>query len=295
MFDRQDCGLYYGFTLTEGEKRFSEDFQQAANDFPELQRVTETEIQAFLSHCEDFLLHSKPCTPGTFPVVLSPMAAGIFAHESFGHKSEADFMIGDETMKKEWAIGKQVASPILSIVDDGNEMGSGYIACDDEGMPPEKTYLIRDGFLAGRLHSAHTAAILEEEPTGNARAINFEYEPIVRMTCTYILPGDKTLEELIASIDSGYYVERLRHGSGMSTFTLAPSLAYRIESGKITDPVQISVVTGNVFETLSKIDGLSDKIELKSFVLGGCGKHEQSGLPVGFGGPYVKVLDLNIQ
>jgi TldD protein len=295
VFDRQDAGITYTFSLAEGEKRFMESFQRAGNDFDRLLTVTEGEVRSQLSRCEDFLLNSRPCDPGVYPVVLSPMAAGIFAHESFGHKSEADFMLGDETMKREWALGKHVASPILSIVDDGNEPGSGYIAFDDEGVQPEKTYLIRDGILAGRLHSVGTASELGEEPTGNARAINFEYEPIVRMTCTYILPGTQTREELIAGIDDGYYIDRLRHGSGMSTFTLAPSLAYRIEKGKITYPVQISVVTGNVFETLGKIDGLSNEIELQSFVLGGCGKMEQSGLPVGFGGPYVKVLDLNVQ
>ena len=87
----------------------------------------------------------------------------------------------------------------------------------------------------------------------------------------------------------------IKHGSGLSTFTMAPSLAYRIKGGKIAEPLNIAVVTGNVFETLGEIDGLSDKLELLSFAEGGCGKMEQWPLPVGFGGPYVRVKNMNVQ
>lgn len=115
------------------------------------------------------------------------------------------------------------------------------------------------------------------------------------MTTTYILPGSKTKEELFSEIQDGFYIETIKHGSGMSTFTIAPSLAYRIRNGKIAEPVKISVISGNVFGTLSEIDGLSDKLELYSFVMGGCGKMEQYPLPVGFGGPYVRVKSMNVQ
>jgi len=198
-------------------------------------------------------------------------------------------------MKKEWALGKKVGSDILSIVDSGQIPGSGYVPYDDEGTAAKETYLIKDGILTGRLHSASTAAALEEGLTGNARAISFEYEPIVRMTTTYIKPGSKTFDELVSEVDDGYLIETIKHGSGLSTFTIAPSLAYRIENGKITDPVNIAVISGTVFETLSEIDGLSDKLELLSFVTGGCGKMEQYPLPVGFGGPYVRVRNMMVQ
>jgi len=149
--------------------------------------------------------------------------------------------------------------------------------------------------LSGRLHSGSTAAYLEEDCTGNGRAINFEYEPIVRMTTTYIDKGDKTLEELISEVKDGVLVETIKHGSGMSTFTIAPSLAYAIKDGKLSHPLKISVVSGNVFKTLNEIDGVSDTIKLHSFVLGGCGKMEQFPLSVGFGGPYVRVNNLDVQ
>jgi TldD protein len=164
---------------------------------------------------------------------------------------------------------------------------------DDEGTRACETYLIKNGTLAGRLHSAYTAAALDEKLTGNARAKDFEYEPIVRMTSTYILPGNKTKEQLISEVSDGILIETINHGSGMSDFTIAPRRAYRIRNGKITEPVSISVITGNVFSTLNEIDGLSDKLEILSFIMGGCGKMEQYPLSVGFGGPYVRVRTIN--
>ncbi|NCB47897.1 TldD/PmbA family protein, partial [bacterium] len=155
--------------------------------------------------------------------------------------------------------------------------------------------LIENGILRGRLHSSVTASSLNEDVTGNARGMNFEYEPIVRMTCTYIEAGSITKEQLISEIKYGILVDTVKHGSGMSTFTLAPSMAYLIENGQISKPVKFSVITGNVMKTLDQIDGVSDKLELLSFVGGGCGKMEQFPLSVGFGGPFVRVKEINVQ
>lgn len=236
-----------------------------------------------------------PVVPGVYTCVLSPETTGVFAHESFGHKSESDFMIGDETMKREWAIGKQVGAPLLSIIDTGLMEGSGYVPYDDEGCRAKKNYIIKDGILTGRLHSAATAASLEEAPTGNARAMNFEFEPIVRMTTTYIDRGTMTKDELIAGVSNGIYIDSIYHGSGMTTFTIAPQRAYMIRDGKLAEPVKIAVITGNVMKTLGEIDGVSDQVEIYSFALGGCGKMEQYPLPVGFGGPYIRVNGINVQ
>lgn len=236
-----------------------------------------------------------PVIPGVYTCVLSPETTGVFAHESFGHKSESDFMVGDETMKREWAIGKQVGAPLLSIIDTGLMEGSGYVPYDDEGCRAKKNYIIKDGILTGRLHSAATAASLEEAPTGNARAMNFEFEPIVRMTTTYIDSGTMTKEELIAGVSNGIYIDSIYHGSGMTTFTIAPQRAYMIRNGKLAEPVKIAVITGNVMKTLGEIDSVSDQVEIYSFALGGCGKMEQYPLPVGFGGPYIRVNGINVQ
>ena len=293
-YDYQTCGLALSWDMAEGDKKFSGYWQKGGTRFDEL-RGLEDQIRAAVAEQADFLRRSVPVSPGKYPVVLSPQAAGVFAHESFGHKSESDFMLSDESMRAEWQLGKTVASPILSIAECGSIPGCGYTPYDDEGTRARKNCLIKNGILAGRLHSAQTAAALGEGLTGNARAVDCTFEPIVRMTTTYIEGGDQDFEQLLTPIQKGYFIKTIQHGSGMSTFTIAPSLAYEIVDGKLGRPVQISVITGSVFETLGLIDGLTRDVELLSFVSGGCGKLEQMGLPVGFGGPYVRVSSMNVQ
>lgn len=293
-YDYQTCGIAFSCSMAEGEKKFSGHWQKGAIRFEDLQDIG-SDIRSAIAEQTAFLRNSVPVTPGKYPVVLSPEAAGVFAHESFGHKSESDFMLSDESMREEWQLGKTVGSPILSIAECGSILGSGYVPYDDEGTKARKNYLIKNGVLTGRLHNAQTAAALDEDLTGNARAINCTFEPIVRMTTTYIEGGDQDFDQLIAPIQKGYFIKTIRHGSGMSTFTIAPSLAYEIVDGKLGRPVQISVLTGSVFETLGLIDGLTKDVTLLSFVTGGCGKLEQMGLPVGFGGPYVRVSSMNVQ
>jgi len=293
-YDYQTCGLAFSVSMAEGEKKFNSHWQKGATRFNELANIEETLREAIQERAY-FLRNSVPVEAGKYPVVLSPEAAGVFAHESFGHKSESDFMLSDESMKDEWQLGKTVGSEILSIAECGSVPGCGFVPYDDEGTKARKNYLIRNGVLAGRLHSALTAAALDEDLTGNARAIDCSFEPIVRMTTTYIEGGDLSFDELIAPIKKGYFIKTINHGSGMSTFTIAPNLAYEIIDGKLGRPVQISVITGSVFDTLGLIDGLTKDVELLSFVTGGCGKMEQMGLPVGFGGPYVRVSSMNVQ
>ena len=294
-YDYQTCGYSLSVQLADKENNFSNNLSDCKVRFKDIV-IEEEKVKDFLKESENFLLHAKPLEKaGVYPVILSPLATGIFAHESFGHKSEADFMLGDETMKKEWAIGKKVGSDILSIVDEGGIRGSGFVPYDDEGTKCSETYLIKNGVLSGRLHSVTTAVELGEKPTGNARAVDCDFEPIVRMTTTHVKSGSATFDELVKGVKHGYFVKGVSHGSGMSTFTIAPTVCYEIVDGKIGDPVKIAVITGDVFKTLSLIDGLSKEYEIMSFVTGGCGKMEQNPLPVGFGGPYMRVKDMGVQ
>ena len=193
------------------------------------------------------------------------------------------------------ALGKKVSTDVLSIYDTGDIAGAGYVPYDDEGTKTKKTYLIKDGILTGRLHSAKTAADIGEELTGNARAINCDFEPIVRMTTTLIEgKGDNSFKDLVKQIRYGYFIKTCKHGSGLSRFTIAPNIAYRIENGKITCPVKIAVISGDVFETLGKIDGVS-KAEDMQIIGGNCGKMEQYPLKVSLGGAYISVSEMNVQ
>ncbi len=307
LHDYQEAGFIYRFTLAhqigahqagaQGAETLTESFRRGAHTFSELADASarhEGEMAEHIADCERFVAEAVPIEAGHHPVVLSPEVAGVFAHESFGHKSEADFMLGDPSMLDAWKIGTRVGPDFLSIVDDGHRDGSGYVPWDDEGQPARKTFLVRDGELVGRLHAAPTAAALDEACTGNARAMSFRYEPIVRMTTTYIEPGDLSRDALFAGVEDGYFIQSCKHGSGMSTFTIAPSLAWRIRGGKIAEPVRVAVITGTVFETLGQIDGLSDELEVPFLVGGGCGKFEQWPLTVGFGGPYVRIARMQM-
>ena len=292
-YDFAFSDVFYYFTLKDGENLFdtSKTFTfQKKSELPEMYDVFAADFK------EAKLFTNAPTVePGKYTVILSPAATGVFAHESFGHKSEADFMIGDETMKKEWEIGKMVANEKVSIVDCGKDpTNTGYCPIDDEGNESKTTYLIKNGRLTGRLHSVETAKILEEEITGNARAINFEFDPIVRMTNTYFEKGDLTFEQLLEPIKEGYFIKTVSHGSGMSTFTMAVNRAYKIKNGNLTHPVKINVTTGTVFETLHNIDGVSDTVEIKNSVTGGCGKNDQFPLMVAYGGPYLRIKSYNI-
>lgn len=293
-FDYQHAGMtvvYYiatdGVPFTDYKIYFGERFRDIDVNDDKLIETYKTSL--------DFALNAQPVKQGQYPVILSPNVTGVFAHESFGHKSEADLMLGDENMLKEWAIGSKVGSDILNIYDDGAVPGSGYIPYDDEGNRKDRAWLIKDGILCGRLHSSATAAVLDEPVTGNARAINFEFEPIVRMTGTFIGAGTASKEELFAKVKEGVYIDDYMHGSGMSTFTIAPIKSYMIRDGKIAEPVRVSVITGNVMNTLHLIEGLSTEFKVNNSASGGCGKMEQFPLRVSDGGPYMLVSTMNVQ
>ncbi|PAT01130.1 peptidase [Candidatus Izimaplasma bacterium ZiA1] len=292
-FDKQTCGLSMGMRCAYKENKEYFGASNARTTFDEL-KTTIPHFEKELEKNIDFIINAETFEPGVYPVLMSPLATGVFTHESFGHKSESDFMVGDEAMRKEWVLGKKVGQPLLNIIDDGTVLGNGYVPFDDEGTKGSKTNIITNGVLTDRLHNVATAAALNEKPTGNARSIGFEYEPLVRMTTTYIDKGTTPLEDIIKSIKYGVFVDTISYGTGMSTFTMAPTRAYKIENGKITKPIKLSVVTGNVFETLDKVDAISKEFELLSFVVGGCGKMEQYPCPVGFGGPYTLVRKLNV-
>jgi TldD protein len=295
--DYQEAGVQLHFSIAAGEQSLQEIFSKGAHRFSEIAEHTDAniaELDAYLDKCARFVAGAQAVTPGQYPVILSPKVAGVFAHESFGHKSEADFMLGDPAMLEDWKIGSRIGPDMLNIVDDGEQQGSGWAPFDDEGQRSKKTYLIKNGLLTGRLHAAHTAAALNEECTGNARAISFRFEPIVRMTTTWIEPGELSQDELFSGVEDGFFIESYKHGSGMSTFTIAPSLAWRIKDGKVTEPVRIAVITGSVFETMGEIDGLSDTIERPFLLGGGCGKFEQWPLSVGFGGPFVRIRRMTV-
>lgn len=235
------------------------------------------------------LLHAPQVKGDEYTVVLDPIIAGVFAHEAFGHLSEADFVYQNEPLRQVMVLGKKFGGKHLNIVDDATIPGlRGSYRYDDEGMPATKTYLIHEGVLVGRLHSRETAARMGEKPTGNARAINYLFPPIVRMTNTFIEPGGTSFEEMLGEIKDGVYVRDWYGGTtSLEMFTFSAGEAYMIRDGKLAELLRPVVLTGNVFVTLGNIDAIGNDLGMNQG--GGCGKGMQSPLPVSNGSPHIRI------
>jgi TldD protein len=241
------------------------------------------------------LLKAPKVEGGPRTVILNPRMGGVFVHEAFGHLSEADFLYENLQMKDLMFLGREMGGKRLNVVDDGSiDRMIGSLSFDDEGTPTNKTYLIREGVLAGHLHSLETAAKMGAKPTGNARALGRKYPPIVRMTNTYIENGDTPVEDLFAAVDDGIYAcDAFGGQTEFEMFTFSAGYGHRIENGEIGDLVRDVVLTGNVFHTLKTIDGIANDLDICEGA-GGCGKSGQAPLPVGFGSPHIRIRDVVI-
>ncbi len=234
------------------------------------------------------LLRAKPVKKGVYTTVLDPHLAGVFIHEAFGHLSEADHIYENPRARELMKLGRKVGSKILNVIDDGSLPDlRGSIYYDDEGVKCRETYLIREGVLTGRLHSRQTAKKMGEEPTGNARAQDYTFPPIVRMTNTYIENGDTPFEDMIRGIKDGIYACKAYGGETMlENFSFSAGYGYMIRDGKIEELVRDIVLQGNLFETLSNIDAIGDDFQ---WLPGGtCGKGGQLA-PVGIGSPHIRI------
>jgi len=236
------------------------------------------------------MLYAPVVKADEYTVVLSPEMAGLFVHEAFGHLSEADSLDENERMKELLKVGTRYGPEDLDIFDSGIEGGNrGEAKYDDEGVPMQKTYLIKGGVVVGHLHCRESAMKMGEEPTGNARALNYRFPPIVRMRTTCIAPGKHSLEDMLKDISLGVYVDG---GYGGETngemFTFTASRCNMIRGGAIAEPVRDVSLTGNVFTTLRNIDMIGSDFGIHNSS-GGCGKGSQSPLPTADGSPHIRI------
>ena len=228
----------------------------------------------------------------TYTVVIDPILTGLFVHEAFGHLSEADMLYENPDLLEVMSMGRRFGPKELQIFDGAAPQGHrGSYFYDDEGTPATTTQLIKDGVLVGRLHSRETAGKLGEKPTGNARCLNYHYPPIVRMTNTWIERGTTPVKELFNGIKEGVYA--CNWSGGMTNgemFTFSAGEAWMIRDGKLAEQVRDVTLSGNVFKTLANIEAIGDDFYWDES--GGCGKGGQSGLPVGCGGPSLRIRDV---
>jgi len=230
-------------------------------------------------------LAPKRVVPGGYSdVVLENRIVGLLAHEAVGHTAEADLVYGGSFLSGK--VGRKIASEMITLVDDGLlPSGFGTMKYDDEGTPTERTVIIDRGVVKGFMHSRETASQFGASPTGNARAWNFEYDPIIRMRNTYIEPGDQTLEELIEDVNDGYF---LRGGGGGQAdfngeFMFSIQEAVKIRNGELMESYRGAAISGNAFEVLNKVEGVGRDFAVR---VGICGKEQPNY--VGIGGPSLR-------
>ena len=235
------------------------------------------------------LLEAPRVKGGEYTVVLDPILAGVFIHEAFGHLSEADHLYQDERLQQLMVLGRRFGGRHLNVVDGAAVPGlRGSYRYDDEGVPATRTHLIREGVLVGRLHSRETAARMGEPPSGNARAISHRFPPIVRMTNTFIEPGEVTFQDIVSDIKEGVYARNWYGGmTSMEMFTFSAGEAYMIRNGQVEELLRPVMLSGNLFTTLENLDAVANDLDMNQG--GGCGKGGQSPLPVSNGSPHIRI------
>ena len=225
---------------------------------------------------------------GVKTVILGADICGILAHEAVGHTVEADLVRGGSVAGR--CLGKQVASEKVTLVDFAHTaLGKPAplpVYIDDEGTPARDAVIIENGILKRYLNDRDSAARYEQEPLGNARAWGFSDEPLIRMRNTAILPGTDKLEDMISSVDDGYYLLVANNGQADLTgeFMFGVCHGYEIKNGKLGRAILDTTISGVAFEMLGTVDMVSDDMGWSS--AGTCGKKQP--MAVGMGGPALR-------
>ncbi len=240
-------------------------------------------------------LESRPAPAGEMTVVLGPGWPGVLLHEAIGHGLEGDFnRKGSSAFSGR--IGQRVAAKGVTVLDDGTLPDRrGSLNVDDEGNPSQRNVLIEDGILRGYIQDAMNARLMKVKPTGNGRRESYAHVPMPRMTNTYMLAGDKTKEEIVASIKRGLYATNFGGGQVDITsgkFVFSASEAFWVENGRIQYPVKGATIIGNGPDALTRVTMIGNDLELDTGV-GTCGKEGQS-VPVGVGQPTLRIDGLTV-
>jgi TldD protein len=239
------------------------------------------------------MLKARPAPTGTLPVVLRQGAGGVLFHEACGHGLEAD-LVGRDASVFKGKVGEMVASPLVTLVDDGTYGREwGTYAIDDEGHPARRNTLIEDGALTDYMWDLLRARKEGRESSGNGRRQSYQHLPMVRMTNTYVLAGDDDPEEIIRQTPHGIYCVQLGGGqvnTATGDFVFGMTEAYMIEDGEVTEPVRAANLIGNGPEVLRAIDAVGNDFDTWA---GTCGKDGQ-GVPVSAGQPTLRVSAMTV-
>lgn len=230
--------------------------------------------------------------PGNYKVVADPELVGLIFHEALGHASEGDLVAAKESVL-EGRLSEKVASPLVTIVDQGVVEGGYFVPYDDEGVKKGRDLIVENGVLRGYLHSRSSAQRLNGSPTGNARSQSFGDRPLVRQTNYFLEAGDMDLKELLEGIDQGIYLcgRGARGGEvdvGQGTFTFNAGPSFMIRNGELAEMVKGVSIGGMVLEALNYVSAVGKDIAIETSIFGGCGKDGQRAR-VGHGGPHIRI------
>ena len=229
---------------------------------------------------------------GRHRVLCDNTLSGVLAHESFGHLTEYD-LVAMRWSRLHGCLGETFAAEQVSVVDAPTVAASPRegirLPFDEEGVEGRPIRVLDRGRLAHWLHVRGSARLEGQAPTGNGRALNARAPPIVRMRNTYFEPGDLTVEEAIEQLRDGVYLIGGRGGAPSSTgdFMFTALRGYLVEGGELRAPLRSTAISGNIFDCLRGVEGLTRDLRVMTTNLGGCGKWNQSYLPIGMGGPHV--------
>ncbi len=251
-------------------------------------------LEQFYADIEDtykHLINKKTAVfadSGYNDVILGSDVTGILAHEAIGHTTEADLVRNGSIVRN--LMGKQVASELVNLVDVPHtyqgKLCPRPVFVDDEGVEPITANIIEKGILKSYMHNKESAQLFGVQPTGNARASQYSDEPIIRMRNTYIEPGQSKLDDMIKSIDNGYYFMKPSNGQADSTseFMFGVVRGYEIKNGKLGRALKETTISGVAVDLLKTVTAVSD--DLHASGAGNCGKKQS--IPVGYGGPALK-------
>ncbi|WP_175059298.1 TldD/PmbA family protein [Thermococcus sp. 2319x1] len=241
---------------------------------------------SFVKNKAKELLNASLPPSGEFDVIVDPELAGVFIHEALGHAAEGDAVKNGESIL-EGKLGKEIAVEELTVVDDPTLPGKfGSYIYDDEGIRARRVEIIKDGVLREYLLDRETAAFFGLEPNGHGRAQSYSYQPLVRMSNTYIEPRDWSFEEMVEEVKNGLYLIGDKGGQvdiANGTFMFGAKEGYIIENGEIKTPIRDVALSGKILDVLKNIRAIGR--DLKIEFPGYCGKGQW--VSVDDGGPHV--------
>lgn len=235
------------------------------------------------------MLDAKLIKGGRYDIIVDPEISGVIAHESFGHGLEADQVMRDRSYLAPLK-GKKIISELVSIHDNSSMKGErGFYFFDDEGIKSRDNTLVDRGVLKQFMHDRQSCMLMNSHPTGNARSQDFSRKVFVRMTNTYISPGEWKLKELIEETKSGYYL--IKNLTGMEdplggSMQMVTHRAREIKDGELTGLFKGVTISGKILEFLNNVDAVTDDFDIRG---GGCGKGKEDYIGTSTGGPYMRV------